>query len=103
MTKPVRRAFADFVTRVLRPPAAGVKFPAAQKAALSTYGGIMRKALIAALAVSFMAGCSSVQMAQAPEDNVDYLYITAVEIAAKRYGTEVVWMNLPLKRQIVTQ
>jgi uncharacterized protein YceK len=63
----------------------------------------MRKALIAALAVSFMAGCSSVQMAQAPEDNVDYLYITAVELAAKRYGTEVVWMNLPLKRQTATQ
>lgn len=31
----------------------------------------MRKALIAALAVSFMAGCSSIQMAQAPQDNVD--------------------------------
>jgi uncharacterized protein YceK len=63
----------------------------------------MRKALIAALAVSFMAGCSSVQMAQAPEDNADYWYITAVEHAAKRYGTEVVWINLPQKRATSTQ
>ena len=63
----------------------------------------MRKALIAALAVSFMAGCSSIQMAQAPQDNVDYRYITAVEQAAKRYGTEVVWVNLPQKRPTATQ
>lgn len=63
----------------------------------------MRKALIAAVAVSFTAGCSSVQMAQAPEDNVDYVYITVVEQAAKRYGTEVVWVNLPLKRSVATQ
>lgn len=63
----------------------------------------MRKALTAALAVSFIAGCSSVQMAQAPQDNVDYRYITAVEQAAKRYGTEVVWLNLPQKRPTATQ
>ncbi len=63
----------------------------------------MRKALIAALAVSFVAGCSSIQMAQAPQDNVDYRYITAVEQAAKRYGTEVVWINLPQKRPTATQ
>ena len=63
----------------------------------------MRKALIAALAVSFMAGCSSVQMTQAPEDNVDYLYVTVVENASKRYGTQLLWVNLPQKRPTSTQ
>ena len=63
----------------------------------------MRKALIATLAVSFMAGCSSVQMAQAPDDNVDYRYVTVVENASKRYGTYVVWVNLPQKRPTATQ
>ena len=63
----------------------------------------MRKALIAALAVSFIAGCSSVSMTQAPQDTVDHQYMAAVEHAAKRYGTQVVWVNLPQKRATVPQ
>lgn len=63
----------------------------------------MRKALIAALAVSFIAGCSSVPLAQAPQDTVDHQYVAAVEQAAKRYGTQVVWVNLPQKRASGTQ
>jgi uncharacterized lipoprotein len=63
----------------------------------------MRKALIAALAVSFIAGCSSIPMTQAPQDNVDHQYIAAVEQAAKQYGTQVVWVNLPQKRATATQ
>ena len=63
----------------------------------------MRKALIAALAVSFIAGCSSIPMAEAPQDNVDYQYVNVVEQAAKRYGTYVVWVNLPQKRAAATQ
>ena len=58
----------------------------------------MRKALIAALAVSFIAGCSSIPTAQAPQDNVDREYMAAIEQAATRYGTYVVWVNLPQKR-----
>lgn len=63
----------------------------------------MNKTLIAALAVLLVAGCSSIQMASAPEDTVDHLYIARVEQAAKRYGTEVVWVNLPQKRPTSTQ
>jgi uncharacterized lipoprotein len=58
----------------------------------------MRKALIAALAVSFIAGCSSIPTAQAPQDNVDREYMAAIEQAATRYGTYVVWVNPPQKR-----
>jgi len=63
----------------------------------------MRKALIAALAVSFMAGCSSIPTMQATDDSVDRQYMAAVEHAAKRYGTYVVWVNLPQKRATSVQ
>ncbi len=64
----------------------------------------MRKALIAAFGVSFLAGCSSIPMAQAPvDDNIDYQYVYAVEHAAKQFGTSVVWLNLPQKRATATQ
>ena len=64
----------------------------------------MRKALIAALAVSFIAGCSSIPTAQAPVvDNTDYLYVTIVERASKQYGTHVVWINIPQKREASVQ
>ena len=63
----------------------------------------MRKAVTAALVVSFMAGCSSIPVAQAPVDNTDYQYVTIVERAAKQYGTYVVWLNVPQKRSTVTQ
>jgi len=63
----------------------------------------MKKALGAALAVSLVAGCSSILVAQAPQDTVDRQYMSAVEQAAKRYGTQVVWVNLPQKRPTSTQ
>jgi len=63
----------------------------------------MRRLLTAALAVSFFAGCSSVPVAQAPDDTVDHQYVAAVEQAARRYGTYVVWVNLPQKRSTATQ
>ncbi len=63
----------------------------------------MKKALGAALALSLVAGCSSIPVAQAPEDTVDHQYMSAVEQAAKRYGTLVVWVNLPQKRPTSTQ
>ena len=58
----------------------------------------MRKALIAGLAVSFIAACSSFPLTRVTEDNVDNEYMAAVERAAKRYGTAVYWVNVPQKR-----
>ncbi len=63
----------------------------------------MKKALSAAFVVALVAGCSSMPVAQAPADNVDHQYMAAVEQAAKRYGTYVVWVNLPQKRPTSTQ
>jgi uncharacterized lipoprotein len=58
----------------------------------------MRKALIAALAVSFIAGCSSFNLTRTTQDEVDHQYMATIEQAAKRYGTAVYWVNVPLKR-----
>ena len=63
----------------------------------------MRKALTVALAVSLMAGCSSIPVTQTQVDNTDYQYVTIVERAAKQYGTYVVWVNVPQKRSTSTQ
>ncbi len=63
----------------------------------------MRKALIAALAVSLIAGCSSINMTQGQHYDVDLQYVAAVEQLAKRYGTEVIWLNAPQKRVTSTQ
>lgn len=63
----------------------------------------MKKALGAALALSLIAGCSTMPVAQTPQDGVDHQYMAAVEQAAKRYGTYVVWVNLPQKRPTSTQ
>ncbi len=61
----------------------------------------MNKALIAALAVLLVAGCSS--MPVTPQDTVDRQYMATIENAAQRYGTQVVWVNLPQKRPTATQ
>ena len=64
----------------------------------------MRKALTAALAISLIAGCSTIPTPQTPVvDNTDYLYVTIVERAAKQYGTYVVWINVPQKRTTATE
>jgi uncharacterized lipoprotein len=58
----------------------------------------MKKALMAALAVSFIAGCSSFPSTRVTEDTVDHEYMAAIERAATRYGTAVYWVNVPHKR-----
>jgi hypothetical protein len=58
----------------------------------------MKKALVAVLAVILVAGCSSMPELTSYDDSVDLLYIARVENAAKHFGTQVVWMNLPQKR-----
>ncbi|MGH6610281.1 MAG: hypothetical protein ACRECQ_08500 [Burkholderiaceae bacterium] len=63
----------------------------------------MNKALMAALAVLLAAGCSSMQVASTQQDTVDREYMSRVDQTAKRYGTQVVWINLPQKRTPATQ
>ena len=45
------------------------------------------------------AGCASVQQpAYDPSADIDMAYVAAVENAAKRFGTQVLWINMPRKR-----
>ena len=44
-------------------------------------------------------GCASVQQPQYdPSADIDVAYVAAVERAAKQFGTQVVWINMPRKR-----
>ena len=63
----------------------------------------MRKALMVIAAVSLVGGCSSIPATSTAEETADLHYVARVEQAAKRYGTEVVWINLPQKRTTSTQ
>lgn len=55
--------------------------------------------LTAAAAALASVGCASVQQQQYdPSADVDLAYIAAVERAAKQFGTQVIWINLPKKR-----
>ncbi len=54
-------------------------------------------AVAGALAVLALAGCAGMsQPSQIAE--VDYAYVNAVQNAAKRYGTEVIWVTYPTKK-----
>jgi len=49
------------------------------------------------IAVLALAGCAGMsQPSQVAE--IDYAYVGAVQNAAKRYGTEVIWVTYPTKR-----
>lgn len=53
----------------------------------------------AAAAALAGAGCASIQQSQYdPMADVDVAYVAAVENAAKRFGTQVLWINMPRKR-----
>ena len=55
--------------------------------------------LAAAAAALGFSGCASMQQAQKePTDDVDTVYVAAVERAAKQFGTQVYWINMPKKR-----
>lgn len=55
--------------------------------------------LTAAAAALAGAGCASIQQSQYDlSADIDTAYVAAVENAAKRFGTQVLWINMPRKR-----
>jgi hypothetical protein len=55
--------------------------------------------LTAAAAALASVGCASVQQPQYdPMADIDTAYVAAVERAAKQFGTQVVWINMPRKK-----
>jgi len=58
--------------------------------------------LLAVAGGALLAGCASVPSA-APESSVDYARVAMIERAARAYGTQVIWINMPTKRTVATQ
>jgi|GEM_PF-2041344 len=59
------------------------------------------------LAAIAIAGCSSMgekssysaseRVSSPSQSNIDEAYVAAVEIRARRYGADVIWVNIPTK------
>jgi hypothetical protein len=77
--------------------------PRAWRAAGTLPEDAMKRTLPALAAVALCAGCAAIATAPAPESEVDMAYVAAVEGAAKRFGTQVIWVNYPRKRAGTTQ
>jgi hypothetical protein len=61
----------------------------------------MKRVLISltvAAAALASVGCATVQPQPDPNADIDMSYVNAVERAAKQFGTQVVWINMPRKR-----
>jgi hypothetical protein len=63
----------------------------------------MKRTLPALAAAVLSAGCAAIATAPASESEVDMAYVAAVEGAAKRFGTQVIWVNYPRKRAGTTK
>lgn len=63
----------------------------------------MKRILPVLAATALAAGCATVGTGPAAESEVDAAYVAAVESAAKRFGTQVIWVNYPRKRASSTQ
>jgi hypothetical protein len=63
----------------------------------------MKRILAALAATTLAAGCATVGTGAAAQSDVDTAYVAAVENAAKRFGTQVIWVNYPRKRASPTQ
>ena len=59
----------------------------------------MKRLLVVLTAVVVTTGCASTsQPGRSELDDVDVAYVSAVERAAQRFGTQIVWINYPRKR-----
>lgn len=63
------------------------------------------KRILLLLATTVLAtGCAALGSGPAtPESDVDTAYVAAIESAAKRFGTQIIWVNYPRKRASSTQ
>jgi type IV pilus biogenesis protein CpaD/CtpE len=58
--------------------------------------------MLAVAGAAILAGCASAPAATA-DTEVDYVKIAQVERAAKAFGTQIIWVNLPTKRSDATK
>lgn len=58
----------------------------------------MKRIPLLVAATMFAAGCAATATGSTAYDEIDGAYVAAVESAAKRFGTQVIWVNYPRKR-----
>ncbi|MFN3566008.1 MAG: hypothetical protein ACK4V1_08505 [Burkholderiaceae bacterium] len=63
----------------------------------------MRRILLPLAATALVAGCAALGSGSTADSEIDGAYVAAVERAAKRFGTQVIWVNYPRKRADSTQ
>ncbi len=64
----------------------------------------MTKVLLAlAGGIAALSGCATTTTATNGDQRIDTAYIAAVEQAAKRFGTQVIWVNYPVKREAASR
>lgn len=63
----------------------------------------MKRILLLLAATVLAAGCAAIGSGSTADSEIDSAYVAAVEGAAKRFGTQVIWVNYPRKRADSTQ
>ncbi len=64
----------------------------------------MTKVLLAlAGGIAALSGCATTTTVANDDQRIDTAYIAAVEQAAKRFGTQVIWVNYPVKREAASR
>jgi hypothetical protein len=63
----------------------------------------MRSVLIAALALTVLGGCSTMNSSYNPDDDLNLDHVAYVEHWAKQFGTKVLWVNVPRKQPAATR
>lgn len=58
----------------------------------------MKRILLLLAATTLAAGCAAIGSGPAADNGIDTAYVAAVESAARRFGTQVIWVNYPRKR-----
>jgi hypothetical protein len=63
----------------------------------------MKRISLVSAVVALATGCAALGTGPTAESEVDAAYVAAVENAAKRFGTQVIWVNYPRKRAASAQ
>jgi|DewCreStandDraft_4_1066084.scaffolds.fasta_scaffold07646_5 hypothetical protein len=70
---------------------------AADRAAGTLEEDAMKRIPVLLAATAIVSGCAALGSGSTAESEIDSAYVAAVESAAKRFGTQVIWVNYPRK------
>lgn len=59
--------------------------------------------LLAVAGAALLASCASAPATTSADNEIDYAKMAQIERAARVFGTQVIWINLPTKRTDATK